>query len=637
MFMGERVQRMDAKSHNDRLAYRPEIDGLRAIAVLPVIGFHAGWTWINGGYLGVDVFFVISGYLITSILLADLREGSYSILTFYERRARRILPALVVVVLVSLPAAYFLMLPHQFDDFAKSVIGVGLFLSNFQFWWEEGYFGAAAELKPLLHSWSLAVEEQFYILYPLLLVLIWRRHTLVFLAVLAILSLALAEWTVRQSPNTAFFLLPFRGWELLAGAICALLPSRQSGALAALGLAMILGAMLIYDPYTRFPGLGAVPPVLGASLIICFSKGSWLATALAWRPLVFVGLISYSTYLWHQPIFAFARLSAIGEPSATTFVLLALMSLGMGWLSWRYVERPFRGAAPLLPARRVLLATAAGCLAGLVLLGSTLDNTRFFSRSLGASQSDLLAYTRFAETEAFAQTYRTDPCFLDPGEVPPDTCFETDPDRANILLLGDSHAGHLRRAIEDAVDPANLVMIAGSACRPLLPPPPSTSVGCGDLLQRVLDRLPRMDVDHIVLSARWFDDDVALIEQSIDVFASFGVPVTVIGPNVAYEAELPIVLHRLGSRDDISHAASVHLDADRFDLARDMAPLVEGAGADYVDLAHSLCPDRLCDPWAQSGVPIIWDKGHFTPEGAVRAVEAIQEAGQFGHLTGATH
>ena len=204
--------------------YRREIDGLRAIAVLPVILFHAGFETFSGGFVGVDVFFVISGYLITTIIIAELEQGKFSIINFYERRARRILPALFLVMLVCIPLAWFWLLPRDMQDFSQSLVAVTVFASNILFWRESGYFDTAAELKPLLHTWSLAVEEQYYVIFPLFLMSFWRlgkRWIMILLVAVFVVSLALAQWASLAKPSAAFFLLPARGWELLVGAFAA--------------------------------------------------------------------------------------------------------------------------------------------------------------------------------------------------------------------------------------------------------------------------------------------------------------------------------------------------------------------------------------------------------------------------------
>ena len=331
------------------MQYRREIDGLRAVAVLPVILFHAGFSVFSGGYVGVDVFFIISGYLITSILISELEEERFSIARFYERRARRILPALFVVMLACLPFAYMWMFPSQLKDFAQSLVAVVFFGSNFLFWHESGYFAADAEIKPLLHTWSLAVEEQYYIVFPIFLLLAWRfgRNKMFWsVVVIAAISLLLAEWGWRNKPSANFYLAPTRAWELFAGSICAFLTVgrtlKSNNVLSGIGLAAIIFAIFTFDKNTPFPSVYALVPVVGTALIILFGRqGTLVATLLSMRVFVGIGLISYSAYLWHQPLFAFARLGSLTEPSHILMAVLAVAALLLAWVTWRWVEQPF--------------------------------------------------------------------------------------------------------------------------------------------------------------------------------------------------------------------------------------------------------------------------------------------------------
>lgn len=334
--------------------YRAEIDGLRAVAVLPVIMFHAGVTAFSGGFVGVDVFFVISGYLITTIIAGEIEDGRFSIQRFYERRARRILPALFLVMLVCIPFAWAWMLPEQLKNFAQSIVAVNLFASNVLFWKESGYFEPAADDKPLLHTWSLAVEEQYYVFFPLALLLLWRfgrNPTFALIVVGAAVSFALSEWLWQKDPQAAFYLIPTRAWELFAGSICALLLHHRrpvhNNWLAGAGLLLIVGSFVAYDAATPFPGTFALAPVLGTTLIILFAaRETIVGRLLSTRVLVVIGLMSYSAYLWHQPLFAFARLRTIYAPTLWLMLALAAASLGLAYLSWRFVEQPFRRSKP---------------------------------------------------------------------------------------------------------------------------------------------------------------------------------------------------------------------------------------------------------------------------------------------------
>lgn len=370
---------------NPALAYRREIDGLRTLAVLPVILFHAGFSIFSGGYVGVDVFFVISGFLITTIIVKERSDDRFSILRFYERRARRILPALFVVIAVCLPLAIITMLPSQLRDFGRSIVAVSLFASNVLFWREGGYFSAASEEKPLLHTWSLAVEEQYYLFVPLVIMALWRLGRLrlgIALALAAAVSLGLAEWGWRNQPTANFFLLPTRAWELLSGSLLALwlghraqpsgLPAQAGGLV---GLAMIAGPVFLFSGGTPFPGLWTVLPVAGTVLIIlCASPSTWVGRLLGWKPLVGIGLISYSAYLWHQPLFAFARIQSLDEPPQWLMAALAGLALLLAWGTWRFVERPFRDPVKV-SRRRILTAALVGSLV-LIAAGGIFDMTR---------------------------------------------------------------------------------------------------------------------------------------------------------------------------------------------------------------------------------------------------------------------
>ena len=340
--------------------YRREIDGLRALAVLPVILFHAGFETFSGGFVGVDVFFVISGYLITSIILYDMEAGTFSLIRFYERRARRILPALYFVIFACIPIAWLWLLPPDMKNFSQSLVAVSVFASNIFFWIESGYFSTAAEYKPLLHTWSLSLEEQYYVLFPLFMLLAWRlgkKWIVGLLIVMAIVSLTAAQWGSLNIPSATFFLLPTRGWELLFGTFIAFYYHQKkiisacdvnsnntlNQALSLLGISLICVAVFVFDKHTPFPGLYALMPTIGTALIVLFAyPRTFVGRILGNKVFVGIGLISYSAYLWHQPLFAFARHRNIAEPNNLMLVLLVVIAFILAYVSWRFVERPFR-------------------------------------------------------------------------------------------------------------------------------------------------------------------------------------------------------------------------------------------------------------------------------------------------------
>ncbi|MGH6971391.1 MAG: acyltransferase family protein, partial [Caulobacteraceae bacterium] len=360
-----------ARAHG--MAYRPDIDGLRAVAVLAVVLYHAGLRVTSGGFVGVDVFFVISGYVISKSLLGDIDGGRFSISGFYERRVRRIFPALFATMIASWVAAMALLLPSYLVDYSRSLAAAAAFASNFYFWKSSGYFANGATLRPLLHTWSLSVEEQFYIFAPLTLFLVaryFRKRWVLVLAPVALASLALSIVATRIGPTANFFLLPTRAWELILGALLALgdPPSLKASwareVLAALGLALIAYAIFAYSPATPFPGLAALPPCLGAAMLIYVgaSGGSLATRFLALPPMVAVGLISYSLYLVHWPIVSFLTYWQLRAPGPDEAPAILAVSLALAALSWRFVEQPFRQARRRLTRRQLFpgAAFAAG-------------------------------------------------------------------------------------------------------------------------------------------------------------------------------------------------------------------------------------------------------------------------------------
>jgi peptidoglycan/LPS O-acetylase OafA/YrhL len=355
---------------------RPEIDGLRAIAVLPVMLFHAD-LGCRGGYVGVDVFFVISGYLISRLLLEEIDSGRFSIVHFWERRVRRIMPAVAIVVLATLAAGWFLFLPLHFKQLGQSAAAQMMLVSNVYFWSKSGYFAQGADVKPLLHTWSLAVEEQFYLVFPFLLVALKRfahRFLSSIILLLCALSFGLSVYMSHAHPSANFYFLPTRGWELLIGSFLAAISAPRPEAkwlkelLSGGGLIMIACAVLCYDRDTRFPGVAALLPCLGAALVIWSNAITltYMGRLLAIRPLVFVGLISYSLYLWHWPMLVFSKYAAVGQfpPWQRSLVLVA--SVLFAALSWKFVENPFRKRVIL--KTRVQIFSFASMIAGVLFL-----------------------------------------------------------------------------------------------------------------------------------------------------------------------------------------------------------------------------------------------------------------------------
>jgi peptidoglycan/LPS O-acetylase OafA/YrhL len=494
------------------MKYRREVDGLRAVAVLPVIFFHAGFDAFSGGFVGVDVFFVISGYLITSIIIAELSKGTFSLLEFYERRARRILPALAVVLAACVPIAWMSLAPADLKDFWQSLVAVSLFASNVLFWLESGYFDQAAELKPLLHTWSLSVEEQFYVFFPLLLTLIWPqglKRVAAFLFSLALASLWLAEWASTRHPEAAFFLLPTRGWELAIGALVALrthgagneepAPNRAGQVLSALGLAMIVTSAVLFDKHTPFPGVHALVPTVGTALVLLYgTSGTWVARVLGGRAVVGVGLLSYSAYLWHQPAFAFARHATLGEPDGWVYLLLSGASLGLAYLTWRYVEQPFRQKRRF--GRQRVMAAALVCSAAFATVGLWgAVGHGLEGRPMSEAQSKVLATATSSPKRKECHTGGAN------WRSPQSACeFHVGP--ASWAVFGDSHAVELAYGLADLLASERVVngvrQFSFSGCTPAYGRS-ATDRHCSEWTAKAVDLIAADDrIRNVVVSYR---------------------------------------------------------------------------------------------------------------------------------------
>lgn len=489
------------------MKYRPEIDGLRALAVFPVILFHAGFELFSGGFVGVDVFFVISGYLITTILIQDIENKRFSIINFYERRARRLLPALFFVMLLCIPFAWMWMLPSQVKDFSQSLVAVSLFASNVLFWRESGYFEAAAEEKPLLHTWSLAVEEQYYLIFPIFLILAWRfgkNRVFWMIVVIAAISLLLSEWGWRNKTTANFYLAPTRAWELLAGSMAAFIVQKQGvrkdNALALVGLSAIVFSIFLYDETTPFPSIYALLPVLGVVLLVLYAdKETFTAKLLSGKAIVGVGLISYSAYLWHQPLFAFARIRTIDQPLPIIMIALSILSILLAYFSWRYIEKPFRQSLRI--SRKNIFITSIFSIVSLIAIGYAGHSTDGFkSYLLNAQQIELIDSMERSNLPDCNQII--DECLQQIEVIGP----------GNIVLLGDSNAYHFSVGLK------NISMDLGytfqsltfPGCMPLaefysLDQSPALNAKCLSFNKQIKERLSSLNdrIDVIVVSAAW--------------------------------------------------------------------------------------------------------------------------------------
>ncbi len=644
------------------MVHRPDIDGLRALAVIPVVLFHMELSAFSGGFVGVDVFFVISGFLITSIIVADLERGRFSLRRFYERRIRRIFPALFTVLAVTTLLAAVILLPRDLEDYSKTLVATSVFASNIHFWRQAGYFDAESHTKPLLHTWSLAVEEQFYILFPLLLIVLhrwWPRRLKGALAVLAVASFVASVVTVRADQSAAFYLAHTRAWELLLGSLLALgaFPAIRRAAVAEgaalVGLLLLGVSFTAYTEDTVFPGAAALAPCLGAALLI--HSGTSVSTRasrfLSLRPLVFVGLISYSLYLWHWALLSMARhwtLDPLTMGQTTLVVAIAALAAAG---SWRFVEQPLRAQRPgaRVPAPRpeagvpervpgggsaspvrsllrlpVSFRWAGAVSATAVALGMFGVVTggwpaRMEPRVLALDAAQLDFNTQRPACHADDQTpirYR-DTCRYGAASAVP-----------RYAVWGDSHAVELSLALGEAAAQAGdaVRMVSYSGCPPVLEIANDRLAKCAAHNRETLDAmLADASLETVFLVARYSQAraDVGAsvftgIGEVAGALADGGKHVVLVYPSPEYAYSVPVQLARAAHRgQDLATIglARATFDALRAPFVRALDAIREDPRIGKVDPARRLCDQVRCRVWAD-GHALYFDDDHLSVNGA---------------------
>lgn len=420
----------------------------------------------QGGYVGVDIFFVISGFLITSILVREIDAGSFSFAKFYARRIRRLLPALFFMLTVSSACAVVLMVPEDLRAFGRSLVATTLFSANILFWRESGYFDAAADMKPLLHMWSLGIEEQFYIVLPIVLVIVvrfWRSTLPKVLASLFLVSFALSVWAVRSVPEAAFYVLPTRAWELLAGSLLAVgvVPAitdrRWATAISCAGLALVLLAILSYQPGTRFPGEAALLPVAGVALLIYAAPGTPIGGMLSSVPFVRIGQLSYSLYLWHWPLLVFAGYANIEPLSTMQLVGVAAATFLASYLSWRFIEQPFRHGNT---ANLKLFVCTGGVMTTFVAVGALVYVLQGLPARLPASP--------YKSREMLGAYLKQSPCFVVPYGIWNETACtgSSGGEERRLLIIGDSYGAQFGDFLRKHY-PGSVTEYTTSSCPPI--------------------------------------------------------------------------------------------------------------------------------------------------------------------------
>lgn len=601
--------------------YRADIDGLRAVAVGSVVVYHAAPSYLPGGFIGVDVFFVISGYLITGILLSDIARGDFSIGRFYNRRVRRIFPALITVLLTCLIFGWFYLMPDDLAQLAKHAIAGATFTSNIVLWSESGYFDAAAETKPLLHLWSLGVEEQFYIVWPLLIAALYRyvpKAVMGWVIGLALVSFVVNLVQTPADPSSAFYLPHTRFWELLAGALLAMAhsrrpvangrasSSRRSEVLSLLGLAVIVGCCFAYDENIGFPGIWALPPVLATVAILAFApSGRVTRSVLVWRPMVLIGLISYPLYLWHMPLLTFLRTTTIAEASITNRLIAVALSVLLAIATYRFIERPVRFG------RRVPSNRTAWTLVGTMTLAASVSaavvHRDGYPTRYPAELAGLFEVSRSAR-EVQEQSFTKGRCFLEPTEsadrfgsqcsiaadAPPSSVPE-------VLLWGDSHAAHLAPGLIDLLSPNKALRfsrLTASGCPPLLDYDVAHKRLCRGINEYVARYVERQRPSVVVLAANWMSHDFNRLDSTLRLLNGSGVKhVVLVGPVPKWQVPLPKVVLQsaLSSPDHLpARYTSSRLDGRVFDLDDRMRKWAQARGIDYRSPLRQLCEQGRC-------------------------------------------
>lgn len=618
--------------------YREDIDWLRAIAVLSVIAFHWEIAPFHGGFVGVDVFFVISGFLITRIIQDDVGRGTFSFVHFYERRVRRLFPALYVMSVLAVLPAFVYLLPAERADLFKSVAATVTFTSNIFFWWRSGYFAVSASEKPMLHTWSLSVEEQFYLVLPVMIwvLLKWRPHAarqrtvlLVGLFATLLASLMFCEWLMRSGrTDAAFFLSPSRAWEFLVGSLIAIrgmpVPANihVSRMMRILGIVLIFIAAVGYREGSFFPGVGALLPCAGAVSFIWSGRDEAAPVRALWSPLAiagFIGRISYSLYLWHWPLFVYLRFSSL-ELSVSSYQKAALfvITVAIAFLSYRFIEQPLRQRRWIV-TRRAAFAAAA-CASSVLLIASTIGIS-LATRQINTA-NPLLAYN----SESYPKWFRTGSCFVFRwADFNDAACLSPDAQHPDVLLWGDSLGAHFVYGLEKSFGGnIHLLQATAAACLASVLPPPDEKENCRRQRERVMAFVAASKPDAVVIAGKWdlyvatmgFDAMMAAIGGTVSFLKKFDVPVIVAGPSPTFPGRLPAMLLRAQARGIVPRSDDFMIPG-LFELDARMKARVLHDGAAYVSVLDDVCLDKTCPLLLDNGVPLTFDRVHATTEGSM--------------------
>lgn len=624
--------------------YRADIDGLRAVAVLLVLGYHVFPKLIKGGFVGVDIFFVISGYLITGIILNDLRNNTFSFATFFARRIKRIFPVLLLVLSVSYLAGWFILMPKEFKELSKHIFGGVAFVANFTLWQDSGYFDVLPELKPLMHLWSLSIEEQFYFIWPLGLYFAWKyraRLWLIFIGAL-LLSFVLNVFYISKKPDTVFYFPFFRFWELLIGALLALanfkevvkLNSRVEGYLSWIGALLIIIATCLLDKNSRFPGWWALLPTIGTFLMIV-DKSSWLnQKLLASKAFIWVGLISYPLYLWHWPIISYFYFSVGNMAYQVDRYLIIILSFLLSWLTYRFLETPLRHGknTKKIIVGLIIASTTIGVV-GVV----TFKKDGFAIRMEKEFENMPIELKEMLTPDYggyIGKNWREHSCFLAKGERGSDfkmDCIDSGKGPL-IWIWGDSHAAAFYSGFKayQMKKEFRIAQFTASACPPVLNWAGNINKDCKEINDYIFDQIKKYKPETVVLQAAWYWDeyDAKLVLQTIQALKEIAIKnIVLTGPSPTWKEKVPanmISYYRIFRKAPKGYTDFGLIDVEpTLKVDNLLEKIARDNNINFLSLFKSLCQDQACLLNTHNILSNVtsYDQGHLSETGALYVIE----------------
>jgi peptidoglycan/LPS O-acetylase OafA/YrhL len=617
--------------------YRRDIDGLRSVAVIAVLIHHLNASLLPGGFVGVDIFFVISGFLITSQVYAEIRQNTFSLKSFYQRRINRIVPALATVLLASVIAGAFILSPADLTRLNVSALFSLLGVSNIYIWMKYGnYFASDASEAPLLHTWSLGIEEQFYVIWPLLIVVLYRlapRYVLPVLGVGIVAAVGFSEYATNVFASASYYLLPTRFFELMVGGALGIylyqpraLGRRTAQGCALVGYGLIGWALFALNPGAPFPGINALIPCLGAALLILAGSGEVHARLLANRPMVFMGLISYSLYLWHWPLIAYLKYLGI-EITLAVGIALVVVAIVLSWCSWRYVEIPFRRSGAPLQFSRVLTRRFVVPTLGLAVLALLSLQMNGFPQRFTPQVSTLEAMTLSEPNKLRSGCHMPNARY---GVEPNPDCQLGAPNaQLDGIMVGDSFANHFTGMVDILAKPNGIRLMDYTldACPPIFGHSAEVSAAYGARCvarnQRVLRLMEHNHYPYVVLAGAWPKDAAAadIVEASIRQVADNAGQVIVILSNQNIDNAATCPVRRLMFGTDQTCSAPLDITAAYWSAIRDRLPQVR-----FIDPNQVICPAGLCSSIID-GQLLYRDDAHLNDVGSRFIGRALRDQG----------